>query len=221
VTEETVMSEQTCWLLRAGEGSRHARRFADEDVVAVGWPDVDGLGDLTAMSDSAIRECLRRHGAIASPDQDAAELLAFRDGISVGDIVITPDAQTREVLFGEVTGGYEYRDPSPAADYKHVRQVRWYGRFERDFLPADLAAESGWRRTIRRLGHQAEWRTIALRVLAGEGRVVTARGRPEAPGSRRSPIAPGAAPTRRCLSCGLSKATAQFVPGDERCVDCR
>ena len=219
--EGKTFSDPTCWLIRAGERSRHARRFADHDVLAVGWSDVDGLGDLTEMSEAAIRQCLRQHRAIASPDQDAAELLAFRDGVSVDDIVITPDALTREVLFGEVTGGYEYLDPSPAADYKHIRQVRWYGRMDRDLLPANLAAEAGWRRTIRRLGHQDQWRALAARVQAGEGRAVKSRGRPDAPGARRSRDAPGAAPTRRCPSCGYLKAAGQFAPGDDRCVDCR
>lgn len=134
----------TCWLIRAGERSRHARRFADEDVVAVGWGDVDGLGDLSAMSDSAIRECVGRHEAIASPDQDAAELLAFRDGVSVGDIVVTPDAQTREVLFGEVIGGYEYRDPSPAADYKHIHRCAGTGGWTVTYCrPTSLSKPAG------------------------------------------------------------------------------
>lgn len=216
-----MTAQPTCWLIRAGESSRHARRFADHDIVAVGWPTTEGLQDLTGMSAGEIRACLDRDPTIAAAAQDAAELLAFRDELAVGDIVVTPDAQTAEVLFGEVTGGYEYRDPSPAEDFKHVRQVRWYGRIDRQLLPVDLEAETRWRRTIRRLKHQAEWRSMTDRVLAGEGRAVTARGRPDAPGADRSRHGPSGPPTRRCPTCGLAKVGSQFVDDDDRCVDCR
>ena len=211
----------TCWLIRAGESSRHARRFADHDVVAIGWSTTEGLGDLTGMSADEIRRCLDCDPIISSPGQDTAELLAFRDDVCVGDIVVTPDAQTAEVLFGEVAGGYEYRDPSPAADFKHVRRVRWYGRFDRQLLAVHLEAETRWRRTIRRLKHQAEWRAMAARVLAGEARDITARGRPDAPGADRSRHGPTRPPTRRCPTCGLAKVASQFVVDDDQCVDCR
>lgn len=216
-----MIAEATCWLIRAGESSRHARRFADYDIVAIGWPTTEGLKDLTGMSAKEIRACLDRDPTIAAAAQDAAELLAFRDDLAVGDIVVTPDAQTAEVLFGEVAGGYEYRDPSPAEDFKHVRQVRWYGRIDRHLLPADLESETRWRRTIRRLKHQAEWRSMTDRVLAGEGRDATARGRPDIPGTDRSRHGPSGPPTRRCPTCGLAKVESQFVDVDDRCVDCR
>jgi len=38
-----------CWLIRAGQQSRHAVRFATQDVVAIGWSDIDGLKDLRLL----------------------------------------------------------------------------------------------------------------------------------------------------------------------------
>ena len=155
------MARPTCWLIRAGERSRHAGRFVDHDVVALGWPNVDGLGNFRDMTTEEIRGVLSRAALIGTPGQDTTELVNFRDEVRTGDIVITPDARVREILVGEVAGDYEYRDPSPAADYKHVRRVHWLGAFDRESLPRHLATETNWQRSIRRLRHQDEWRVLA------------------------------------------------------------
>ena len=85
------------WLVRAGERSRHAGRFAAASVIAIGWPNVDGLGDLRGVEIITIVDLLRA-ATVFSPGADAAELLAFRDDIRIGDVVITPDSPARDVL---------------------------------------------------------------------------------------------------------------------------
>ena len=214
------MTEPTAWLIRAGQRSRHARPFADHDVVALGWGDVPGLGDLRTLPAATIRERLLAVPHIASPEQDAAELLAFRGRSPLGDLVVTPDAPAGDVLIGEVTGGYDFQDPSPVGDYRHIRPVRWYGRFDRQLLPVELGRETAWRRTIRRLGHQNQWRSLAARVRDGEGRPLSARGGIDQtrPGPTRPQVARA---VRTCGSCGLVKAASQYAVGDDRCVDCR
>ena len=53
------MSADTVWLVRAGEESRHAARFAANNVIAVGWPKIDGLRDLRGLSEAEILRLLR------------------------------------------------------------------------------------------------------------------------------------------------------------------
>lgn len=168
-----AIGDRRCWLVRAGERSRHARRFADHDIIAIGWPNVAGLEDLRSMSEQDIFQCLHLSPGIATPEADAKELLSFRDDMSIGDIVITPDAVTGDVLIGEIGGEYCYLANSPAVDYHHIRRVQWYGRWSRDLLAPDLATETKWRRTIRLLdAHQHEWSALAESVRLGEGRAV-------------------------------------------------
>ena len=207
------MSAGTVWLVRAGEQSRHAARFAASNVIAIGWPNIDGLGDLRGLSEADVLQLLRLAPTVSSPEADAGELLAFRDEIKVGDVVVTPDATQRDVLVGEVTGEYEYLDPSPAGDYRHVRSVNWFGRWDRDLLPDHLRRETNYRRTLRRLSNAREWMTFAENMRSS-ARLPTARRQ----GSRAA-VANSARPADRlCPGCGLLKAPAQFV--SDVCRDC-
>lgn len=211
----------TGWLIRAGEDSRHAREFADNNVVAIGWPNIEGLDDLQGLSRAQILGRLVESRKSTTPEADANELLAFRDDVTVGDLVVTPDATTRDLLIGRVIGAYEYRVPSPAGDYRHVRSVRWIGRWDRDLAPEPLARELRYRRTIRRLTDQEGWAALADRIEAGEGRSPEAEGSPARGGTasrrrdRRSDPA-----RRRCSECMQVLALTQFAEDAVVCRSC-
>lgn len=201
------------WLVRAGEGSRHAQRFASGAVIAIGWPNIEGLRDLRDVSEETILSLLRASPTVSSPEADAAELVAFRDEMRIGDVVITPDADQRDVLVGEITGDYQFLDPSPADDYRHVRSVSWYGRWDRDLLPDHLRRETNYRRTLRRLSNRDEWVNFAnnMRDSARSPEDVR-RGRATRSVSSSTPK------ERLCPGCGLLKSTSQFA--DDVCRDC-
>jgi predicted Mrr-cat superfamily restriction endonuclease len=207
------MNTDTVWLVRAGEESRHAARFAASSVIAVGWRNIDGLRDLRGLSEADVLRLLRVAPTLSSPEADAGELLAFRDDIGVGDVVVTPDATQRDVLVGEVTGDYEYLDPSPAGDYRHVRTVNWFGRWDRDLLPDHLRRETNYRRTLRRLTNRQEWLNFA-ETMRDSARMPTAK--PQ--GARRSTGGSAQSADRVCPGCGLLKSPAQFV--SSVCRDC-
>ena len=217
---------QHCWLVRAGEGSRHAVRFATGGAIAVGWNNVPGLGDLRSHTQSEIAALLRAFGrkpAVAA--SEALELVTFRDDLQVSDVVVTPDAPVRQLLVGEITGEYQFLEAAPVGDYQHVRTVDWYGRCPRDGHSEALDRETKYRRTLRRLDdHHDEWLGLAERMKAGDALPIRSPGRSHRPattvGSARRP-APPETETRVCATCGMRVSAAQFVAGSDLCVDCR
>jgi predicted Mrr-cat superfamily restriction endonuclease len=217
---------QNCWLVRAGEGSRHAVRFATGGVIAVGWDDVPGLGDLHSHNQSEIAALLRANGSKpAGAASEALELVTFRDDLEVGDVVVTPDAPVRQLLVGEITSKYEYRESAPVGDFKHVRTVDWYGRCSREGHSEALNRDTKYRRTLRGLeDNRDEWLALAQRMKAGDALPINSPGRSHRPASSgastRKPVPPEAE-TRVCATCGMRVSAAQFVAGSDLCVDCR
>jgi predicted Mrr-cat superfamily restriction endonuclease len=210
----------TMWLVRAGDASRLARDFEARSSIALGWNDVPGLGDLNGVADKEIRGLISARGSSAAvAAADTSELVAFRDAVQVGDLVVTPDTPARQLLIGEVTGEYTFSESEPVGDFHHTRLVKWFGRMPRETLPAELERDTRFRRTLRQLvDHNDEWNALAERARAGE--VVPApRG---AGGSRgRKDATPEPPPQRLCDGCGYTWEPAMFVPGSDLCRDCR
>ncbi|MDQ2649793.1 MAG: hypothetical protein M3Z03_09570 [Actinomycetota bacterium] len=222
---------KSVWLIRAGEGSALAKPFEDNGVVAVGWPEI--VEDLRSLSRWQLVERLEREGK-AGPDQDADELLTFRDQVVTGDLVVTPDTPNQDYLIGQVTGTYEFWGSSPLVDpehgpYRHVRRVDWWGRGDRRELADHLRKDLGYRRTIRSLPSPAEWARLAG-LVQEEGRHGPRVRVPSAPrtgGAGRARSATPKAPKpvvpadKVCPRCGYRKRLTQFIPTSEVCADCR
>ena len=113
----------TVWLIRAGRGGRHARACRDHGVIALGWPCV---GD--------VRQ------ADIDPEDVPAAIRKFVDDVAPGDLVVTPDSPSREVMVGEVAGHYRWDAESPIPEHRHLRPVRWIDECPKEELPPDAAA---------------------------------------------------------------------------------
>jgi predicted Mrr-cat superfamily restriction endonuclease len=218
-------SSPKAWIVRAGEDSRYAESFASADAIAIGWNDIPGIGDLRELEQPEIEKLLRAVGRSAGvASADAREMIDFRDGIQVNDVVVTPDSPAREILVGDVSGEYEFRSDAPLGDYRHVRTVSWVGRYGRDSLSPELHQDTRYRRTIRLLDARPDqWLALAAEMRAGDPvSVLARRGTQKRVQARRAAAreAPTAA-TQRCPGCGLGKAVGQFVDGSDLCVDCR
>jgi hypothetical protein len=59
------------------------------------------------------------------------QIMAFVETIGPGDTIVVPDGE--ELLTGQVTGAYEWRDDAPLG-MSHTRAVRWTGRVHRSAL---------------------------------------------------------------------------------------
>ena len=215
----------TVWIIRAASGSRLAEAFEDNGVVAIGWPDL--VGDLKPLSLWQVVAALEQAG-LPTPDQDADELITFRDQVMTGDLVVTPDTPNREFLVGKVTGAYEFRPSSPIVDledgaYRHIRTMDWWGRGDRGLLAAHLKKDLGYRRTLRRLPGTGEWTRIAEGVRDAPPKPPKPVRTPGAPRPRRAAPVPKVVPPKDqvCPRCGLRKPLTQFVRNSEVCADCR
>lgn len=203
------------WLMRAGHGAEHADAFVRRGVATLGWAWIPGLGDLRRHRDEEILELLAAAGR-GQPAEDLREMVSFRDA-AVGDLVITPDTPARDLLFGEITGSYDYAPVPVCGDHRHVRSMDWQARCARDLIPHDLAQPTlHYQRTVLLLPQQDEWRHFAETMRTGGGRPadVPTRSRPPRQARQTSPRRQD----RICPSCGLSRATAMF-DGD-LCRDC-
>src|SRR5689334_546380 len=119
------------WIVRTGLANRRAAMFQNPGAIGLGWAEVTGIGDLTTIDDEAIATLVRRTGRDSDEAElDAAQLIAFRDDLAVGDLVVAPDARSGDVTVGSVTGEYRHdADARRAGDpYPHRRAVSWSGR---------------------------------------------------------------------------------------------
>lgn len=212
------------WLVRTGPGSAVVDDFAGLGIVAVSWAGVAGLGDLRDYDSEQLREVLGT--VLRLPAADARELEDFRDAISVGDIVVSPNPKSRELLFGEITGEYEWRNPEPIPGYRHVRTTDWLGRWDREAAPSSLQLDTKNRRIVNPLTDTAGLGDVVVALRAGEGRPAVPQMRPRAsigthrPAAKRPATKAVASPDRVCSGCGYKWPAANFGPDSEFCRDC-
>ena len=155
-------------MVRAGKGGKNAAEFEAQGLVAIGFAPI---GDVTGKDRDQLFEYAR--GLIGSKAGNVAgQVHRFENAIKVGDLVAVPDGQNRELLYGTVTGGYEYRD-APVIDgtqWRHVRTVNWLGRRNRDDLPDRILFTLGSLLTVFQPAHQTALATFLTtgQVPAGD-----------------------------------------------------
>jgi hypothetical protein len=115
---------------------------------------------------AAVKEHYGEKGASGT----AGMLWRFANEIVPGDLVLTPDPETRELHVGTVTGEYEFRSNPPVEGYPNVRPVDWSRRFSRDDLPKRILYQLGSLLTVSQPSAQAELRAfLAGTSLDGTG----------------------------------------------------
>jgi len=124
------------WIVRAGYQAEIAHDLLDNDVIAVGWPELE---DFHVHKEwAAFREEIRNRLPADYSEQRvgsaAGQLWAFINEIKVGDYVVSPVKGARQVLVGVVNGEYKY-SPTFNANYPRTRAVKWLDPLDWDSVP--------------------------------------------------------------------------------------
>jgi restriction system protein len=136
--------EPTVWVVRAGERGVFADEFERLECAAIGFR---RAGDISGMNRDEIMAAARA-GYGSNGGRVGGQLDSFKNRINVGDVLVTPNGQTRQLLYGEVVGEYEHRQEPVMSDFQHVRPMRWLGKRDRDPLPSDVLYSLGGLQTV-------------------------------------------------------------------------
>lgn len=162
-TEPTGDDEQAVWMVRAGRGGIYAPDFVSRTAAILGW---GNTGDIAGLDRDAIQNCVHAGFPDYSKNKTGTAtntLLRFTTAIAIGDLIVTPEPESRTILFGRVNGPYAFLDEpiAPNTDYQHVRPVAWFARVDRDELSYGARNSLGSLMTLTKPSHASELLRLA------------------------------------------------------------
>jgi len=114
------------WGIHAGRTGDADSLFLRQGCVAIGW---DAMGDLSLLSGD--REAFKQRYVQAFPDAKKGGIATvsgipfrFLHEMKVGDLVVYPSKQDKQVHIGRIMGEYQYM-PEGSHRYPHRRRVEW------------------------------------------------------------------------------------------------
>ena len=149
------------WVVRAGGGGVHADEFEKAGIAAIGFSGKN-VSHLESR-DAFVTELAGEHPNMKRGRLVvwAGQLYRFVHEFKEGDLILTPVADTREILIGECAGQYRY-DPSRKGYLPHTRSVNWTKRISRDELTGPAKNSAGATLTLFSMNeHQTEIEAIA------------------------------------------------------------
>ncbi|AJD92890.1 hypothetical protein JMA_35730 [Jeotgalibacillus malaysiensis] len=124
------------WLVRPlPHYGDHLETFLEKNIVAVGYP---LERDLTDTNFETLRTLLNEKGW----GEGISNVNILVNEMSIGDIVLVPSSNKKDIFFGEIKSDYMYvssldEDIPEISGYPHQRKVSWY--FEKKpYLRNDL-----------------------------------------------------------------------------------
>lgn len=129
--------------------THHGSQPIDEGYISLGWPK---MGDLNLLTDD--RDSYKAKLAEVYPEKkpgaipvDAGTLFRFKCEMEIGDLVIYPSKNDRQVNIGEIVGQYQYT-PDDSGDgidkgNTHRRTVKWLGSYPRTVFSQSALYEIG------------------------------------------------------------------------------
>ena len=119
-------SEMIFWGIHAGQTGDADELFLKSNRIAIGWADMGNLSMIGASRDAFKAKVVATYADIkpGSVPQTAGQPFRFVHEMKIGDLVIYPAKQSRQVHVGRIDGNYEY-DASEPAGYPNRRKVTW------------------------------------------------------------------------------------------------
>ena len=129
----------TAWVVRGGRDNVWVTDFLDRGGIWISYGVTENLAKWNRLDD--LRKLYLKERPNEQPrtaTSNATQLRDFRDGIKIGDLIITPHGPKGPIAIGEATGEYEYRPPEHT-DVVHLRRVKWiHKQIPKDTLDNDL-----------------------------------------------------------------------------------
>lgn len=122
----------------------YADGFEELGVAAIGF---NAIGDVTGKSREQIAEEVKGKGGPNESGQ-VGQVFRFAHEMKVGDLVVVPIGETRQLLYGTVEGDYVWCEQAPIAHFHHTRPVKFLGRRDRDALPDRILFSLGGLLTV-------------------------------------------------------------------------
>jgi restriction system protein len=150
--------------MHAGRTGDADRLFLKRNFIAIGWAK---MGDLSVLR--ADREAFKAKVAEVYPDAklgairtNAGQMFRFVHEMEVGDIVLYPSKQDRQVHLGRIEGPYEYnRKPEPG--YPNLRPVKWLRSIPRTKFSQGALYEIGSAMSLFQVKNHADEFVAALK----------------------------------------------------------
>lgn len=139
-------------MVRAGSGSYLIEEFLEKSVVAIGWNDINALGEGVEYNELKSRlSDVYEDWSSGRLNQSTGQIWRFYHDFSIGDKVVTYDSVSRVYYIGEIKSTYRF---SNRLEHKHYREVEWSdGYVERDELQVDSKNTLGSIMTVFELSH--------------------------------------------------------------------
>lgn len=153
-------------MVRAGSDNELPALFEKEGIVAIGWSEMEDLSGLTSRQEFKNRyaESYPSHSQNRRAT-NAGQMYRFVRKISPDDYVLTYIKDSREVLIGRSSGGYDYRPGLLDGGYPNTRSVDWIEKVSRDAFTAPARNSMGSTLTVFSLDEYVE---EIHRIVAGE-----------------------------------------------------
>lgn len=132
VKKEVEQKIKKYWICAPGENASYWEEFYEKGIMGLGW---DALGDLNkyVSREEIVAELQKIENITTSKKNDATANFEFKNGITIGDVIIVKKGITELLGYGVVTSDYFYDEIREY--YQKLRKVEWKkkGSWKTDF----------------------------------------------------------------------------------------
>lgn len=133
---DVLLMKNKVWLVRPlPHLGDHLYTFLDDDIIAVGYPVGVSLKD-------ADYELIRSHLQAKGWGEGIGNVNILVNEMAIGDFVIVPSSNKKDIYFGEIVTDYVYReeldeDLRRTSGFPHQRSIHWFFD-KKPYLRSDL-----------------------------------------------------------------------------------
>lgn len=141
---QTINADRKYWFIRSQSGAYYDE-FVQEDYVGIGWDAFNEIHLFDSLKkDEFIQKIKEKYTNVKRPGYIYEQIRRFFNEISIGDIVMVPSTDSKQIAFGEVVGdvynGTILEDDKNKEKCPFVkrRKIKWLKKLSRKDLDSHL-----------------------------------------------------------------------------------